>query len=111
MVTDWGMSDRIGPIRYSPSEETAPWGGEFMSPKEHSDDTSHEIDMEVQRIISESYEAARSLLQHNHEALQRIADALLKKEVLSADEVRREIEGLPIVKPPVAGDAGIMPAP
>ena len=110
MVTDWGMSESIGPIRYSPSEETASWGGEFMSPKEHSDATSREIDQEIQRIIGDAYAATRSLLQSNHEALQRIAEALLKKEVMSADEVRREIQGLPIVKPPAAGGAGTLPA-
>jgi len=108
MVTDWGMSESIGPIRYSPSEETAPWGGDFLSPKEHSDATSREIDQEMHRIIDDAYAATRSLLQSNHEALQRIAEALLKKEVMSADEVRREIEGLPIVKPPAAGNAGTL---
>jgi len=107
MVTDWGMSDRIGPIRYAPSEETAPWGGEFMSSKEHSDATSHEIDQEMQRIVSESYAETKDLLQRNLEALRRIAESLLKKEVMSADEVRREIEDLPLQKPPAAGDAGV----
>jgi cell division protease FtsH len=105
MVTDWGMSERIGPIRYAPSEETAQWGGEFMSAREHSDATSREIDQEMQRIIAESYAATRSLLQRNHEALLRIAEALLKKEVLTADEVRREIAGLTLDKPPAQGDA------
>jgi len=105
MVTDWGMSDRIGPIRYAPSEETAPWGGEFMGAKEHSDETSHEIDQEIQRIVGESYAATKDMLQRNHEALERIAVALLKKEVLTADEVHREIEGLPLEKPPTGAAA------
>jgi len=105
MVTDWGMSDRIGPIRYAPTEETAPWGGEFMSPKEHSDATSREIDQEIQGIVGESYAATRDLLQRNREALGRIAEALLKKEVLTAEEVHREIEGLPLEKPPTGAAA------
>ena len=110
MVTDWGMSERIGPIRYAPSEETAPWGGEFMGAKEHSDATSREIDQEMHRIVSESYAATKDLIQRNHEALQKIAEALLKKEVLSADEVRREIAGLTLDKPPASGDAASPPA-
>ena len=104
------MSDRIGPIRYAPSEETAPWGGEFMSSKEHSDATSHEIDQEMQRIVSESYAETKDLLQRNLEALRRIAESLLKKEVMSADEVRREIAGLTLDKPPASGDAASPPA-
>jgi len=98
MVADWGMSDRLGPIRYASNEESTPWGTEYFSPKEHSDATSREIDQEVQRIVGQAYAEARHLLQRNREALQRIAEALLKKEVMTADEVRREIAGLTLDK-------------
>jgi cell division protease FtsH len=99
MVCDWGMSERMGPIRYSPNEETTPWGADVYGPKEHSDATSHEIDQEVEHIISTSYQEARDLLERNREALRRVAEALLKREVLTADEVRRTLADLPLAKP------------
>jgi cell division protease FtsH len=99
MVCDWGMSERLGPIRYAPSEETAPWGGEYMGQKEHSDATAHEIDEEIQAIVAACYRDAKGLLQRNREALQRIGEALLKHEVLSADQVRQELAGLTLEKP------------
>jgi len=110
MVMDWGMSDRIGPVRYAPQEETTPWGGELTGPKEHSDATAHAIDEEVQTIVNKSYAEAKDLLERNREALRRIAEALLKREVLSADEVHREIEGLPLAKPAPAEPSGKAPS-
>ena len=105
MVMDWGMSDRVGPVRYAPQEETTPWGSEVFGPKEHSDATAHLIDEEVQRIVNASYAEAKSLLKQNREALRRIAEALLKHEALSADEVRKELGGLDLVKPPAPAPA------
>jgi cell division protease FtsH len=102
MVCDWGMSQRLGPVRYAPSEETAPWGGEYMGQKEHSDATAHDIDEEILAIVTACYREAKDLLDHNREALQRIAEALLKREVLTAAEVRQEIAGIPLDKPPAA---------
>jgi len=93
MVCDWGMSDRIGPIRYAANEDQAPWGTEVYGPKEHSDATAHEIDEEVQEIINTQYTKAKTLLDHNHDALQRVAEALLEREVMSAEEVKDVIGG------------------
>ena len=92
MVMDWGMSDRIGPVRYTPHEETAPWGGDIYGPKEHSEATAHDIDEEVQGILRRNYDEAKGLLERNREAL-------LKREVLTAAEVKKEIEGITLEKP------------
>ena len=105
MVCDWGMSDRLGPIRYAPNEETAPWGGEYMGAKEHSDATSHDIDEEIQFIMNSAYREAKDLLDRNRAAVLRVAEALLKREVMSADEVRQEIADIPLLKPNAAGPA------
>jgi cell division protease FtsH len=104
MVCDWGMSERMGPIRYSANEDTAPWGAEMYGPKEHSDATAHKIDEEVQSIISTCYKEARELLDRNRDALMHVAEDLLKKEVLTADLVRKILEGLPLYKPPRSAD-------
>jgi cell division protease FtsH len=93
MVCDWGMSERIGPIRYAASEDQTPWGADVYGPREHSDATAHDIDEEIQSIITAQYAEARTLLERNREALQRVAEALLEHEVMSADEVKAVIGG------------------
>jgi len=93
MVCDWGMSDRIGPIRYAASEDQTPWGADVYGPREHSDATAHDIDEEIQRIISAQYSDARTLLERNHDSLLRVAEALLEHEVMSAEEVNEVIGG------------------
>jgi cell division protease FtsH len=98
MVCDWGMSDKLGPIRYAPPEESNPWGGDLMGPREHSDATARDIDEEIQSIINRCYDEAKHLLETNRDGIQRVAEALLKYEVLNADEVRLVIEGLPIAR-------------
>ncbi|MGB2614904.1 MAG: ATP-dependent zinc metalloprotease FtsH [Phycisphaerae bacterium] len=106
MIMDWGMSDRVGPIRYTPQEETTPWGGsEVFGAREHSDATARLIDEEVQRTVNTAYAEAKSLLEKNREALGRIAEALLAREVLSADEVRKELQGMTLARPVPAGPA------
>jgi cell division protease FtsH len=104
MVCDWGMSERIGPIRYTPAEETTPWGVETYGPKEYSDATAHAIDEEVKAIVEGAYDEATALLDRNREALRRVAEALLKREVMSADEVRDIIKDTPLVRE--SGEAG-----
>jgi len=91
MVCDWGMSDRIGPIRYAADEDQTPWGADVYGPREHSDATAHDIDEEIQKIITTQYSEARTLLDRNREALQRVAEALLEREVMNADEVKAVI--------------------
>ena len=105
MICDWGMSDRLGPIQYTPHADNAPWGAEFAGPKEYSDATAHAIDEELQSIVQGSYKKAKFLLEKNRESLQRIADALLKREALTSDEVRQSIEGIPLVTPSGSEDA------
>jgi len=88
MVCDWGMSERIGPVRYAPQEEQTPWGTEIYGPKEHSDATAHEIDKEVQNLLQSQYQATKRLLSRNRHLLQRLAEALLEREVMTAEEVK-----------------------
>ncbi len=99
MVCDWGMSEKLGPVRYAPREETTPWGVEMAGGHEHSDETARLIDEEVQAILREAYEKARHLLVENREALERVATSLLEQEALSAAEVRAVIADLPLKRP------------
>jgi cell division protease FtsH len=100
MVMEWGMSEKLGPIRYSAFDEAgAMWPAELGGSKEHSDATAREIDEEIRCIFDECYQDARRLLTENGEKLKRIAEALLQYEVLDADDVRKAIEGEPIDRP------------
>ena len=112
MVREWGMSDKIGPINYSHSEEKM-FGGEVMVAHEYSEATAIEIDDEIKRIIAECFDRARKLLQDNRDACERIAEALLLHEVLSADDVALLIEGkeLPPRPAPPAPAAPDTPGP
>ena len=113
MVCEWGMSDRMGPIRYASNEETTPWGADAYGPREHSEVTAHEIDEEIQGILNRAYQEAQGLLTKNLTMLEMLAEALVKREVLSADEVRQAIGGTLFDSPgPAAtGTAAPPPAP
>ena len=101
MVREWGMSDRIGPINYSDSEERI-FGGEVVVAHEYSEATAVEIDTEIKRIISECHQDARRLIEENRDACERIAKALLEHEVLSAADVDALRAGRPLPPRPVA---------
>ncbi len=109
MVCDWGMSERVGPVRYAPKEESTPWGAEMVGPSEHSDATAHLIDEEIKAIVRANYAEARYLLEQNREALDRISRTLLEKEDMTADEVRAELADLELVND-VPQDVGRQPA-
>ncbi|KPJ75329.1 MAG: hypothetical protein AMK72_05200 [Planctomycetes bacterium SM23_25] len=110
MVCDWGMSDRIGPIRYAAPEEQTPWGADIYGPREHSDATAHEIDAEVQTIMGGEYADAKQRLNQNREALARVAEELLKREVMTAEEVK-EVIGPDLLIMPDAPGAESAPPP
>ena len=87
MVCEWGMSKEMGPLSYGKKEEQIFLGREFATHKDYSEDTAEKIDREVSRIIYDNYEKAKKLLKDNLEILNRIAQELLDKEVLNADEL------------------------
>jgi len=100
MVCEWGMSDAMGPLSYGKKEEQIFLGREFATHKDYSEETAQRIDQEVTRLVSESYEKAKKLLSDHIDILNRIADALLEKEVLNTvelDEIiqmnREEVDG------------------
>jgi len=100
MVCDWGMSDAIGLINYSNKEEHIFLGGEIVRPTDHSDATAQEIDREIKRLIDTAYERARGLLAEQREATEHVAEALLKYETLTGEEVSLLMEGKPLTREP-----------
>jgi cell division protease FtsH len=97
MVCDLGMSDVLGPIRFSGEEER----GFMPEPKEYSDKTAELIDQEVHRLIAESYQEAKALLIEKKAELLALKDALLKYETVDGDDVKRILAGQTITKPTV----------
>ena len=101
MVREWGMSSKLGPVFYG--EEETQEGYEPSTARPYSESTAVEIDVEVDKIISECFERARKLIAQNREAVRLVAEALLEREVLEADDVDRLIGDH-------KGDAGAQPA-
>jgi cell division protease FtsH len=92
MVCEWGMS-QLGPLAYGKKEEAIFLGREIAQHRDFSEDTALQIDKEVKRIVSEAYEKARNLLETHRDTLDHIAQALLVREVLDANEVKMLMEG------------------
>jgi cell division protease FtsH len=92
MVCEWGMSE-LGPLTFGKKEEQIFLGREIAQHRDFSEETAQKIDREVRRFIDNAYQTAKGVLENNREPLQRIADALLEREVLDANEVKLLIEG------------------
>jgi len=89
MILEWGMSKKLGFVRYSPSDSK-----EFYQPdKDYSDETARVIDDEIKAVVDEAYAQAEQLLAEKWEQVVRVAEALLKYETLTADEVFTLIRG------------------
>jgi cell division protease FtsH len=95
MVCDWGMSD-LGPLAFGKKEEAIFLGREIAQHRDYSEDTAIHIDAEVRKIVTRSYDAARNILETNKETLERIAQALLDREVLDAVELKLLMENKPL---------------
>jgi cell division protease FtsH len=93
MVTELGMSDKIGPINYAERHGSDFLGTELMSGKWHSEETAREIDQEIGRILREALTLARKIVAEESAAIRRLTDALLKYETLDKLEIRRLIDG------------------
>ncbi len=99
MVCEWGMSD-LGPLAFGKKEEAIFLGREIAQHRDFSEDTAVQIDKEVKRIVSKAYDKAKGLLDTNRETLDRIAKALLVREVLDANEVKLLMEGKDLPEKP-----------
>jgi cell division protease FtsH len=92
MVCEWGMSD-LGPLSFGKKEEQIFLGREIAQHRDYSEATAIRIDEEVRRIVGRAYDRARSIIEERSDALVRIAEALLEREVLDGEEIHKLIEG------------------
>ncbi len=93
MVCEWGMSDKLGPLTFGKKEEHIFLGKEMAMRRDFSEQTAMEIDSEIKRIVKENYTRAKKLVNENMEALHKLAEVLLEKEVLEGAEIDMLIYG------------------
>jgi cell division protease FtsH len=110
MVCEWGMSE-LGPLSFGKHEEQIFLGREIAQHRDYSEATAIRIDEQVKKFVENGYNRARKVIEERSDALERIALALLEREVLDGSEVHRLIEGetLPAVQhaapPPPSDDS------
>ena len=103
MVCEWGMSDAMGPLTFGKKEEQIFLGREIAQHQDYSEDTALKIDQEVKRFVTDNYQRAHTVLVEHKDTVVKLAEALLSREVLDADQVRRLAAGLSLDDPrPVA---------
>jgi cell division protease FtsH len=93
MVTEYGMSEKLGPLQFGQAQGGQVFlGRDLHNEQNYSDAIAHEIDMEIQRFIKESYERARQILTENREKLELVAQTLLEIETLDAAQIASLVE-------------------
>lgn len=93
MVTQFGMSDKLGTITYGTDEEQVFVGRDFGRTRNYSEVVASEIDSEMKRIISDAYNKAESIIKDNMEILLRVSDALLERETIDRNEFEQLFRG------------------
>lgn len=88
MVTEWGMSDKIGPLQFSSGNGQVFMGRDFGNGQDFSDKIAYEIDTEVQSIIRFCYDRAKNIILEHQEQHKLIAETLLEVETLDARQIR-----------------------
>jgi cell division protease FtsH len=95
MVTQWGMSDSLGPMVYGENEGEVFLGRSITTHKNVSEATMQQVDAEIRRIIDQQYKLARKLIEENREKVEAMAKALLEWETIDADQINDIMAGKP----------------
>jgi cell division protease FtsH len=98
MVTEWGMSDKLGLIAYGDNSQEVFLGHSVTQNKNVSEATAREIENEVKSLIDGAYHRAKQILTDNIEELHRLAKGLLEYETLSGEEIRTVMRGEPVIR-------------
>jgi cell division protease FtsH len=98
MIMEWGMSDKLGRVRYNGNEQEVFLGHSVTQSKNLSDDTAKLIDQEIRNLITTGEQKAREILHDKIDALHRVAKGLLEFETLSGEEVKALMRGENIVR-------------
>jgi cell division protease FtsH len=109
MVTQWGMSDALGPMVYGENEGEVFLGRSITTHKNVSETTMQMVDAEIRRIVDEQYKVARKLIEDNREKVEAMALALLEYETLDADQLGDIMAGKP-PRPPKIPSPSVPPS-
>ena len=99
MVTQWGFSDKLGPILYTEDEGEVFLGRSMAKAKHMSDETAHAIDEEVRAIVKRNYARARQILIDNMDILHAMKDALVKYETIEEEQIKQLMNREPVTPP------------
>ena len=110
MVTQWGMSDALGPMVYGENEGEVFLGRSITTHKNVSEATMQKVDAEIRRIIDQQYALARKLIEDNRDKVEAMAKALLEWETLDADQINDIMEGRPPRPPKPTGTPNAPPS-
>lgn len=94
MVVEYGMSEKLGPISLAREHVDVFLGEEIVKSNEHSEELSSLVDSEIRSLISKSYEKAKSLLAQNRSILDRLASAVLEREIIGGDDLEKLFDSL-----------------
>jgi cell division protease FtsH len=109
MVTKWGLSDRLGPLDFSDSEDSMT-GYSVQRGKPMSDETARMIDSEIKRFVEGGLERARQILTDHLDQLHLIANALLELETLTGEDIKRLIAGEELDRPDASAPTAVLPS-
>ena len=93
MVTEWGMSDLLGPVLYAENSNEVFLGRAVTQNKNMSEDTARLVDAEIKRLVIEAHDEAERILKDNDKDLETLAQALMEYETLSGDEIKDVLAG------------------
>ena len=111
MVCEWGMSDAMGPLAFGKKQEQIFLGREIAQHQDYSEDTAVHIDQEVKKFVTDNYTRAQKVLLEHKQKVVELADALLVRETLDGEQVRRITAGLPLEEfVPAADPTPVPPA-
>ncbi len=102
MVTEFGMSDALGPLTFGSRYESPFLGRDLARERDYSEEVAAAIDKEVRDMVQQSFEAARAILSQHREALERVAEALLAREVLEREDLEQVLIAAGVDLPPAA---------
>ena len=98
MVTEWGMSDLLGPMTFGKQNEEIFLGREIQSQRDYSEETARMIDEEISKNIRNAQERSQDILNENQELLHSMAKALLKHETIDAKDINKLLDGKKIIR-------------
>jgi len=109
MVMEYGMSERVGPMKYGEPEGEVFLGRDYTRHQDHSDEVASMIDEEVRKLVTRAHDEARAILPAHRAALDLITEVLMERETLDAEEIKATLFDVPKWEHAANGSQRIQP--